>query len=188
MNYDLIISDEKSTDGTIEIAQRNSVPVYQRDGSGKGYGIQKALEVALKQGYDVLVLIDCDNSYPAERITDLLKFFPQYDLVVGARNMKDIQISHRLVNIFHTGLVNSLFGSKLKDINSGMRALKVEKFEKLLTAEGFDIEAQITTVALKNKFKIEEIAIPYYKRTGNSKIKAWDTFVIIKRILKERFS
>src|SRR3989344_9270215 len=55
----LFISDESSTDGTIAIAEKNNVPVYQRDGSGKGYGMKKAGEGARQLGYDVLVTIDC---------------------------------------------------------------------------------------------------------------------------------
>lgn len=183
---DLIVVDESSTDGTIQLAKSLGVDVYQRDGSGKGYGVQKALELASKLRYDNIVLIDCDNSYPTESIPRLLNYLSGYDMVVGARSMEDIQFSHRLVNMLHTGSINLLFGTKLKDINSGLRAFKVERFKGKLNAKGFDIEAEITTKAVKNNLKIKEVPIEYKRRLGKSKIRLWDTFRILKRILLER--
>ena len=187
LNLDLIICDTNSADRTAEIASRNSVPVYQAEAIGKGSVVSKAVEVANQLKYDFLVLIDCDCSYPSERIPDLLKFTPEFDMVVGTRSMKDICFSHRLVNLFHTGATNLLFGARLKDQNSGLRVLNVNKFADLLDVRGFDIEAQITAKALKNHFKIKEIPVEYHKRKGKSKIRAFDTFVILGTTLRERF-
>jgi len=187
LGLDLIICDTSSTDRTAEIASKNSIPVYQADAMGKGSVVIKAIETAAQLKYDFLVLIDCDCSYPSDRIPDLLRFIPEFDMVVGVRDMKDIEFSHRLVNLFHTGLTNLLFGARLKDQNSGLRVLRVNKFLGLLDVIGFDIEAQMTTEALRNKLKIKEISVEYRKRKGKSKIRAFDTFVILRTILKERF-
>jgi len=187
LGLDMIIVDENSIDGTLDKAARNNVPVYQRDGRGKGWGVRKGLEVAAVKGYEVMVFIDCDCSYPTESIPRLLELLPEFDMTVGARDMRDVQFFHRLVNIFHTLTVNALFAVLLTDINSGLRALKVDKFRGLLDAEGFDIEAQITAVALRNGFKIRELAVPYRKRVGRSKIRYYDTLRIFNRIVRERF-
>ncbi|MBS3097342.1 glycosyltransferase [Candidatus Woesearchaeota archaeon] len=186
LGYKLFISDEKSTDGTIETAKKNKVEVYQRDGSGKGYGVRKALEVARKKGYKVLVLLDCDCTYPPEYIPLMLKYIPKYDMVIGRRKMKHIRFLHRLPNIIHTQAINILYGAGLSDINSGMRAFKVDKIGNL-DAAGFDIEAQLTIRALKNRSKIKEVPISYEQRKGDSKIRVKDGFVILWRIIKERF-
>lgn len=184
-NYNLFICDEESSDGTIEIAKRNNIPVYQRDGSGKGYGIVKALEVAKEKGYDVLVMIDCDRTYPPEYIPKLLEFFSEYDMVVGKRSMSHIRFLHRLPNLAHTYLINLLYGAKLHDINSGLRAFKVDKLD--LDAKGFDIEAQITIRAIKKGLKIKEIPIEYNQRKKGSKIRVMDGFLIFLRIIREKF-
>ena len=102
LNLDLIVVDENSKDGTIEVAKSCDIAVYQRDGAGKGCGVRKALDIASELGYDNLVLIDCDNSYPSTYIPKLLDYLPYYDLVVGARCMRDIQFSHRLVCLLYT--------------------------------------------------------------------------------------
>ena len=77
-----------------------------------------------------------------------------------------------------------MYGGKLRDINSGLRAFKVDKFD--LDADGFDIEAQITVRALKKRLNIKEIPISYKQRRGDSKIRIKDGFLILWRILKER--
>lgn len=182
----VFIVDEHSTDKTLNIAKKLKVPVYQRDGSGKGYGVRKAIEIASKKEYNVIVLIDCDKTYPAEYIAIILKYIPKYDMVVGSRKMGYIKFLHRLPNIIHTETINLLYNANLKDINSGLRAFKINKL-KNLDAKGFDIEAQITTKALKRKLKIKEIPIEYKKRVGKSKIRIKDGFVILLRIIKERF-
>ncbi|MFH1408574.1 MAG: glycosyltransferase family 2 protein, partial [Nanoarchaeota archaeon] len=105
----LFISDEQSTDGTLEIAKKKQVEVFQRDGSGKGAGVQKAVEIARKRGFDVLVIIDCDCTYPPEYIPKLLARMPKYDMVVGARRMKDVTWGHQLPNMFFTVLIDLLF-------------------------------------------------------------------------------
>ncbi len=187
LKLDLILCDQDSTDGTIEKARSKDIPIYQREGCGKGWGVRRALAIAKEKEYDFLVMIDCDCTYLPEEIPSLLKFIKDYDMVVGRRDMKAIQFSHRIVNIFHTLLVNLFFGSRLGDINSGLRAMRVEKFVDLLDAKGFDIEAEISTKAVKHNFRIKEVPIKYRKRIGNSKIKPGDTFRIARRILIERF-
>jgi len=187
LGLDVGLCDQSSTDGTIERAREKNIPVYPREGFGKGWGVRKALEIARDKGYDVLVMIDCDCTYLPEDIPELLKFAGDYDMVVGKRDMKDIVFSHRFVNMVHTGMINLLFGARLCDINSGVRTLKVNKFAGILTSKGFDIEAEISAKAAKGKFRIKEVPVSYKKRIGDSKIRAFDTLVIIKRILQEKF-
>ncbi len=187
----LFISDENSTDGTVVIAEKNKVPVYQRDGKGKGYGMRKAVEVAKQLGYDVLITIDCDCTYPAEKIPNLLRAIEDgADMVIGVRNMKNIRPLHRLPNLIHTLAINLLFfrifGNWLHDINSGMRAFRLDRIRPF-RSKGFDIEAEITVRAIKDGLKIKEIPVEYEKRVGESKIRIKDGFTILMRIIKERF-
>lgn len=184
---DLFICDENSTDGTIEAAKKNRVDVYKRDGSGKGFGVRKAVEIAKKQGYDALVLIDCDCTYPADKIPEMIKLLKDYDMVIGVRSMDNIPKLHRLPNKFHTWAINLLFFKNLHDINSGLRAFKLDKI-KDFKSKGFDIEAEMTIRAIKDKLKIKEIPIQYKERVGRSKIRIKDGFIILWRIIKERFT
>lgn len=184
----LFISDQASDDGTQDVAAKNGVRVFQREGQGKGCGVQTAVKAAAELGHDVLVLIDCDHSYPTKHIPELLAKMRETDadMVVGCRDFADIVFSHRLVNRFHTGAINLLYGASYHDINSGLRAMKVDRFRGKLKSAGFDIEAEISCLAAREKMKTSEIPCGYVRRLGESKIRAWDTWVILKRILKSR--
>ncbi len=184
----VFVSDEHSTDGTIEIARKLKVPVYQRTCSGKGCGVQTALNIAKKKDYDILVLIDCDNTYPVEDIPKLLSLMKNYDMVVGERKFGNVPFVNRIGNFVHIWAINLLFFTRLKDINSGLRAMKVNKFAGIIDAKNFDIEAQITCRALKRGFKVKEIPINYHTRTGESKLRLMDGISIFWRIIIERFT
>ena len=184
----LFISDQASDDGTQEVAARNGVRVFQRTGQGKGCGVQTALKAAAELGHDILVLIDCDHSYPTKHIPEVLDKIrgTGADMVVGCRPFANVVFSHRLVNHLHTGSINLLYGADYHDINSGLRAIRVDRFAGKLTAPGFDIEAQISCVAAREKMVVAEVPCGYERRLGESKIRAWDTWVILKRIWSER--
>ncbi|OGQ48560.1 MAG: hypothetical protein A3H42_06910 [Deltaproteobacteria bacterium RIFCSPLOWO2_02_FULL_46_8] len=186
VGFDLFVVDEHSKDKTLEIAEKNRVPVYQRDGSGKGWGVRKAVEVAKKMGYDNLALIDCDCTYPPKYIPELLKYLPEYDMAIGKRAISDIPRLNRLPNKFFNFLINMLFLSSLKDVNSGLRVIKLDQIPDL-DAEKFDIEAQITIRALKKGLRIKEIPIEYLERKGKPKVRVKDGLVILFRIIRERF-
>ncbi len=185
---DIYVVDEKSADRTEEIARKKGVPVYQRKGTGFGCGIMSAIRIGYKKGYDYIVRLDCDGTYPPEEIHKLLEFCPEYDLVAGCREFGKIKFLHRFPNVFFTYLANILFLSNLKDINSGMKAIRVSKFHNLLDAPGFDLEAQLSLRAIKKGYRIKNVRINFTERTkGKSKIKIADGWLILKRIVKERF-
>ena len=187
VGLDLFVIDEHSTDETAAIAASLGVAVHQRDGSGKGWAVRKALEVARQRGDEVLVLIDCDCTYAPDDIPRLLQAMEGCETAIGYRPMRAIAWSHRVVNHVHTGAINLLFDSHLHDINSGLRALRVRAYAGLLTATGFDIEAQMTSTALRRRWRVAEVPISYCRRVGRSKIRAWDTLRILRRIVRERF-
>ncbi|MBI2136145.1 glycosyltransferase [Candidatus Woesearchaeota archaeon] len=185
---EIYVVDERSEDRTQEIAEGLGVSVYQREGKGFGCGLKYALKVAAAKGYDYIVRVDCDGSYPPEEIHKLVKYAKQYDLVAGIRDINKVKFLHRLPNRFHTLLTNLLFNGRLKDVNSGMKLINVKKFNGILEADGFDLEAELSIKALKKGYPIKEVPISYKERFGGvSKIRIKDGFLILWRILKERF-
>lgn len=183
--FDLFISDSNSTDRTADIAAQHHVEVYQREKPGKAWGIREALKIAQKKGYDVLVYMDCDNTYPVDRIADLVKLSVEYDMVIGVRDFKDVAFIRRMVNYFHTGLINLLFSARFKDVNSGFRALKIERFANLLESEYMELEVELCCKAKQLNISYAEENISYGDRTGDSKVSAKDFFQITIMIFKQ---
>lgn len=78
---------------------------------------------------------------------------------------------------------------KIYDINTGMRVIKVSSYCNLLEAMGMDLEAEMCCKAVKNNLKISQIAIDYKtERTGDSKVRPGDFFLILFRIAREKWS
>src|SRR3989344_1342645 len=177
---DIYIVDEHSKDKTKEIAEKMGVSVYQRKEKGFGAGVREVLRIAKEKGYKYVGRLDCDGTYPPEDLKKMTEYMGNYDLIIGYRNYKNVNPLHRLPNRLFTLLTNILFNGKIKDLNCGMKIYKVDKFYNLLDTNGWDLEAQISIRALKNRYKIKQIPINYKMRYGgHSKIRIKDGFSIL---------
>jgi glycosyltransferase involved in cell wall biosynthesis len=183
----VIVTDGGSTDGTKEKALAKNVDVLERPGKGKGYGMRQAIHYAYEKGYEIIVFLDCDMTYPIDRIKDMLAVINGVDMVVGARNYNRMPFLYKLANLFFTSLVNILNGTNLKDTQSGMRALRINKFLDFITVESIEVEIELSVKAIRRKYVTRELPVDYYERSGKSKIFFWDAFVIVYRIISCRF-
>lgn len=163
LNYEIIISDNGSTDKSIEIA--NSFGVKVINTTRRGYG------AALKNGFahakgKYIAFADIDGSYPLEFLPEMYKTAEKTnaDMVVASR-MKG-KIEHNAMPFLHrylgtpilTFLINLLFHGKLSDCNSGFRLMKRSAYEEWQTASnGMEFASELLIKALKHKAKIVEI-------------------------------
>lgn len=164
IDYEIIISDNGSTDGSLEIAQKYK-DVRIVHAAKKGYG------EALKNGFaqangKYIAFADIDGSYP-------LNFLPQMyekivaenaDMVVASRMKGKIEdkampFMHRYVGTpVLTWIINLLFGGKLSDCNSGFRIMKNSAYKSWkVMSSGMEFASELLIKALKNKAKIIEI-------------------------------
>ncbi len=128
-DIEILISDDGSTDRTIEIAKKfgvkHIVTSTHHRGLAKTFmsGIQKALEL----GADIIVNTDADNQYCADDIEKLVKpiLDEQADIVIGARPIKDIKEFSPLkkfLQYFGSKVVRMLSATDTQDVPSGFRA------------------------------------------------------------------
>ncbi len=84
---DIILVDDKSPDGTYELAERLGIDTYQNERQlGYGGNMKRALEIALGKGVDVIVDIHPDGEYLASAIEPALKKIEEgADFVLGNR-------------------------------------------------------------------------------------------------------
>ena len=186
--YEIIVVDDGSTDNTAKIVQeKDSVKLIQHP-QNIGYGA--AIKTGIKNATNGLILIiDGDGSYPVKAIPELLKDADQYDMVVGARTGEEvkIQLYRKPAKWFLSKLANYLAGTKIPDLNSGMRIFKKEdamKFFNILPS-GFSFTTTITLAYLSSDYNVKYIPIDYHERTGKSKIKPFrDGFNFIMLIVR----
>jgi glycosyltransferase involved in cell wall biosynthesis len=183
-NYEIIVVDDGSTDKTFELAVSQGVRVIQHS-HNRGYGV--AIRSGIKESkYDWILITDGDGTYPVEEIASFFKFVPEYDMVVGARTGQKVHIPffRRPAKWFLTRLAGFLVGSRIPDLNSGLRLFRKDSCLEFshLYPEGFSFTSTLTMAFLTHKYSVKFIPINYYKREGRSSMRAYD-FVNFNKLL-----
>jgi glycosyltransferase involved in cell wall biosynthesis len=184
------VFDNNSTDGTGDIAREAGAVVIHEKKQGKGHVVAAMLE---KVDADYYVMTDGDDTYPAQRVRDLLAplLADEADVVIGKREAFDQAAAYRRFHVFGNWLVrtliNVIFSARLQDIMSGYRAFTREVALNLpVIAYGFDVETEMSLQYLYRKWVIREIPVAYRGRPEGSESKLntfHDGIRVIFRIL-----
>lgn len=190
-DYEILVVNDGSIDSTLNIVKKiRGIRVLSHK---KNKGKAEALKTGFKNSRgNILITIDADCTYPPESIPDLVKEMNKYDMVVGSRFMKGFVKGfswHRnLANIAGARVISILFGEKITDVTSGLRAFKKELTNLPITAKGLEFEVEFTTRVIKKGYKYGEVAIPFEERAGRSKLKfVRDCFKFLFKALEVKF-
>jgi len=163
-----------SGDRTAEVSESIPGVTLIRHSKNKGYG------AALKTGFskasgELIGFLDADGTYPPEYFPQLCKAaLNGTELVIGSRMAgadSQMPVTRRIGNFFFANLLSILGRQKVTDSASGMRVFKREILEKIYPLpDGLNLTPVMSTRALHEEIKIEEIAIPYSERVGRSKL------------------
>jgi glycosyltransferase involved in cell wall biosynthesis len=167
----IIISDGFSTDRTREIALKTKLPegigkivTKQHGVPGKGNGVRTILDISIKLGADVIILLD----------GDLLSLKPVWIKLLGGPIFErktelvvPFYIRHKydgvITNHFAYPLTRALYGVDIRQPISGEFGLSKKIAKKLLNhslfPHGFGIDVFITTVGICEGLKISEASL-----------------------------
>lgn len=177
--YELLAIDDKSLDGTLAVL-REALPrfpnmrlvAFPRNG---GSGTVRRIGTQDARGR-IVVWTDADMTYPNERIPEFVQYLydhPDTDQVVGARTSE--QGTYKLLRVPAKWTIRktaeALTGTKIPDLNSGLRAFHREvslPYLRLLPP-GFSCVTTITVSFLSNQHRVDYLPIDYAKRAGKSK-------------------
>jgi glycosyltransferase involved in cell wall biosynthesis len=170
----IYVCDNNSSDDTYEIAKLAGAIVLKESRQGKGNVVRTLFR---EVDADVYILVDGDDTYPAEVVRQLLQpiLNDEADIVLGDRisngaySKENKRAFHGFGNNMVRRLINILFKSDLEDIMTGYRAFN-RYFVKTLPvlSKGFEIETEMTIFSLHNNYKIKEVPIEYRDRPEGS--------------------
>lgn len=170
---ELLVVDDGSTDRTREICVENRVNVLRQPYSmGNGAAIKRGAREA--KG-DTIVFMDADGQHDPELIVRLVDRLGEgFDMVVGARDWNgQAGVGRGLANALYNWLASRITGFDVKDLTSGFRAVRAEKFREFLhlLPNGFSYPTTCTMAFFRSAYAVAYEPIPVAKRIGKSHIK-----------------
>ena len=185
---EVLVINDGSTDNTGVAAEEAGATVYNHPYNiGNGAAIKSGIRMA---SGDILVFMDADLQHHPEDIRAMLKYFPEYDMVVGARSMKDqISLRRAIGNKIYNWLASYVAKFNVQDLTSGFRAIKSDIAQQFLylLPNSYSYPATLTLAVLRTGRSLKYVPINVKSRkVGKSNINIFKDgvrfFMIIVKI------
>ncbi|MBQ3757354.1 MAG: glycosyltransferase family 2 protein [Oscillospiraceae bacterium] len=173
-NKEIIVVDDKSTDGTGEILDREIAPlvskvIHHEVNRGKGGALRTGFQHATG---DVVIIQDADLEYdPNEYPLVVMPIVnDECDVCYGSRFLHQAAkgyMANQLANKGLTALSNLFTRLKLTDMETCYKCFRREIIQAVDIKENrFGFEPEITAKIAKMNVRVKEVPISYYPRTN----------------------
>ena len=184
---DIIVVDDGSTDNTISKSQSFGVHVIRHEkNKGKGMAHRTGFNFASKEEARWVITMDADGQHSPKDIPKFIKAIKEKkgDMIIGEREVtiRTMPFLRFLTNLWTSFIVSILGGKRVKDAQSGFRAISKEIFTSIsLSTNNFQTESEIIIKAARRGFRITSGPVRTIYNESYSYIKPFlDTLRFIK--------
>ena len=190
IDKEIIVVDDCSSDGTAAILEKINLPalrvIRHSVNQGKGAAIRTAMQAA---SGDAVIIQDADLEYDPGDYSRLLGpiMSGKTQVVYGVRNLDGQKAMMRLGNQFLTWMTNMLYGTRLHDMETCYKVMRVEIAKSLdIECNRFDLEPELTAKIVRQGYAIHEVPISYDPRE-EKKLSPWrDGWPAIRALFRYR--
>ena len=191
-DYEIIVAEDGSTDGTDKIVQRlvnDKIRLFHSDVRlGRGKALMNAFE---KAKGEIVISMDVDLATNIKHLKDLIEAIENgYDIAIGSRLIEGSKAKRSFERLLYSKvynfLVRALLKSKIKDHQCGFKAFKkdiVVKLGKEAKDNHWFWDTEILVLAQRKGYKIKEIPVEWTEGK-DTKVRRTDVFYMFSRILK----
>lgn len=170
---EVIVVNDGSDDDTAILAEHAGAKVItHRYSMGNGAAVKAGARQA--KG-DVIVFMDGDGQHSPDDIGSLLEeLFTGADMVVGARSRQgQASVGRGIANRFYNWFASKMTGCTIRDLTSGFRAVRADKFRQFihLLPNGFSYPTTSTMAFFRAGYQVMYLPIHAARREGKSHIK-----------------
>lgn len=172
---EVIVVDNGSTDGSGEEAAAAGARVVHHPERGYGRALRRGFQEARGE---YIIMGDCDGTYDFGKLEPLIKPLEDgYDLVIGNRLNKMLApgampAMHRYIGTPLISLILRVFtGARVTDSQCGIRGIRRDAIDRMgLKSPGMEFASEMILKAARGGLKVTQVDVPYYVRTGESKL------------------
>lgn len=194
-NYDLVVVDDGSHDGSGAVAEGKGVVVLTHEKrSGKGTSLRDGFRYAVEHGYDGVIAMDGDGQHDVDDVAKFLQKAKEVPdcVIVGSRmkNHEGMPVVRLIVNKIMSSLISCLCHNKIEDTQCGFRFMSTKVLKEInLSSSDYEIESEVLMKAAKKGFPIFSVPIKTIYSNEQSKINPLtDTLRFFRYIVREAWN